>query len=213
MFSNILRVIVEILTRIFMYVWVGFNLRHAERLPRSGPAIIVGLHNSHLDTFALKSLLPFWLARKVRPVAAEDYFLSTRAMAWFSTNIMRIIPVKRGGTTEGEDPLSDCHQALERGEVLAIFPEGTRGQPEKIQPFKKGIGWLATAHPKVPVYVICIAGLGKVLGKGDRVPVPFFCDVIVNEPIYGSMPREEFLRNLEAIMQKSATELKVAPWI
>lgn len=209
-----MRLIVEILTRAFMYVWIGFNVRHGNRLPRNGPAIIVATHDSHLDTFGIKSLLPLGLARKVRPVGAADYFLANRFIAWFSIKIMRMIPVKRGSGKEGDDPLAECHPALARSEILLVYPEGSRGEPEKRQPLKKGIGWLAIHHPDVPVYVVYLAGLGKVMGKAAWIPIPFFCDVLVQKPLYGSMfqSREEFLAKLEATMKDAATELNVKPW-
>jgi len=214
MFYFILRVIFHIfLLRPFMYVWVGFNVKHIERLPQKGPAIIVGNHNSHLDTLALETLLPLHFLKKIRPVAAADYFLGKGFLSWFMLRIMRIIPVCRGASTGTSDPLATCHEALKRGHILIIYPEGSRGSPGKMEEFKKGIAWLATQHPDVPVYPVCLNGLGKVLPKGSIFPIPFFCDVAVGETMYGTEDRGSFLCRLESCMRSLACEIKVQPWI
>ena len=78
---------------------LGASVRHRELLPTHGPAIIVANHNSHLDTLTILAMFPLKLLPRVRPVAAMDYFLKSRAMAWFATHIIGIIPLCRHHTT------------------------------------------------------------------------------------------------------------------
>jgi len=213
MIYYILRALFHVLLiRPFMYVWVGFNVKHGGRLPQNGPAIIVSNHNSHLDTLTLEILFPLRFLRKIRPVAAADYFLRNRILKWFTVDVMRIIPVERRGKG-GADPLAPCHEALARGHVLIIYPEGSRGEPGKMAEFKRGISWLATQHPEVPIYPICLRGLEKILPKGSWLPIPFFCDVAVGEPMFGTGNREDFLHQLEKRMHDLAEEIKVEHWI
>jgi len=162
---------------------IGLNIRHRERLPRDGPAIVVANHNSHLDTLVLMSLLPMKQLRRLRPVAAADYFLKNRLLAWFATQIMNIIPMRRGGENKMKNPLSGCLEALKRGEILILFPEGSRGEPERLGEFKRGVGVLCKQLPNVPVYPVFLHGLGKSLPKGEAIFVPHFCDVFVGEPL------------------------------
>ena len=158
-------------------------------VPKEGPAILVANHNSHLDTMVLMTLLPARLLPRVRPVAAADYFLRNRLMAWFSLEIIGILPVSRAGRKPGTDPLAEANAALERGEVVILFPEGTRGEPESLAGLKTGVAHLALAHPEAPLVPVFMHGLGKSLPKGGLVPVPFFCDVFVGEPLHGGDER------------------------
>src|SRR3990172_10247506 len=188
-----------ILVRAVILIWLGLNVRHRERLPKDGPAIIAANHNSHLDTMALMSLFPLRLLPKLHPVAAADYFDTGGSMGWFAKNIIGIIPVKRGTGKEG-NPLAACEEALDRGEILIIFPEGSRGEPESMQAFKKGIGHLAKARRKVPVVPVFMYGLGKAMPKGSGLIVPFNCTVSIGEPLYGKPSYDAFVKELEASM-------------
>jgi 1-acyl-sn-glycerol-3-phosphate acyltransferase len=105
-------------------VVLGLNVRNRVRLPRGGPAIVAANHNSHLDTLVLFTLFPLLSIPRVRPVAAADYFLANRFIAWFALNVIGIIPLQRKRTAASGDPLAGCYAALERGETLLIFPEG-----------------------------------------------------------------------------------------
>jgi 1-acyl-sn-glycerol-3-phosphate acyltransferase len=190
---------------------LGVNVRHRERLPAAGPAVLVANHNSHLDTMVLMTLLPPRLLPKVRPVAAADYFLKNRLMAWFSLRIVGILPIVRGGGGKS-DPLAAVHEALARGEIVILFPEGSRGEPERLSEFKSGVAHLARAHPDVPVIPAFLHGLGKSLPKGSAVFVPFCCDVVVGEPIPWQEDRKLYLQELRERMNALAGEVELAAW-
>lgn len=190
---------------------LGLNIRHRERLPADGPAILVGNHNSHLDTLVMMSLLPLRVLAKVHPVAAADYFLRNRFLAWFALNVIGIIPLARRPTA-GDDPLSACVEALERGEILIFFPEGTRGTPEQMAQFKSGIAHLAARAPRVGVIPIFMHGLGKALPKGEAILVPFFCDVFVGQPLRWNGERHAYLAELQAAMNALADEGRFPEW-
>lgn len=201
-----------ILVRAAVLLALGLTVRRRDRLPSKGPAILAANHNSHLDTLALMSLLPLEQLRHLRPVAAADYFLKAGPFGWFARNIIGIIPVERGGAAKGGNPLEGCEEALDRGDILIIFPEGSRGEPEALAGFKKGIGHLARARPHVPVIPVFMHGLGKALPRGSTILVPFNCIVSVGEPLFGEESYAAFVAALEARMAELAAGEKLPVW-
>ena len=176
----------------------GINVRHRERLPESGPAILVANHNSHVDTLALMALFPLGKLDRIRPVAAEDYF-SSGFFGWFTRQVIGILMIRRGaGRNRTEDPFVPVYEALDRGDILILFPEGTRGEPERMSGLKKGIAYLAQKYPGVPIIPVFLHGFGRILPKGDWLPVPFFCDIMVGEPVPRAGSPDAFMAALTA---------------
>lgn len=195
-----------LIVRPLVLIVIGLNIRHRERIPLKGPAIVVSNHNSHLDTLVLMTLLPWPLLRQLRPVAAKDYFLRNRLLAWFALNIMHIIPLEREIIDRHQDPLAACSEALQNGDILILFPEGSRGDPEQMGTLKTGIAHLAKRNPDVPVIPIFLHGLGKALPKGETLFVPFFCDVFIGESLRWSGDRTSFMTSLEQGLKTLAEE-------
>lgn len=185
----------------------GGKYPQPERLFVPSPAIVVANHNSHLDTMVLMSLFPMARLRKIHPVAAEDYFLRNKWLAWFALNIIGIIPLKRYRKSNKQDPLAGCAVAIDRGDILLLFPEGSRGEPERLSTFKNGIAHLAKRYPEVPVIPVFMQGLGKALPRGEWLLVPVICGVVVGEPMYCSTSRQEFMDSLEKCMKELANQV------
>ncbi|MCH7549956.1 MAG: 1-acyl-sn-glycerol-3-phosphate acyltransferase [Candidatus Krumholzibacteriota bacterium] len=210
MLNRILQIIIHsVIIRSLVYVVFGLCVRNREKLPRKGPAIVVANHNSHIDTGVLMSLFPIGSLHRVHPVAAADYFLRSKFVAWFTLSIMGIIPIDRSARERGEDPFVQVSQALEDGEILIIFPEGTRGMPEQMVELKKGISHLIERHPDVPVTPVFLHGLGKALPKGSWLPVPFFVDVVVGDPVYWRGDRDRFMEQLRDAIAELGRTLRV----
>ncbi|WP_230874590.1 lysophospholipid acyltransferase family protein [Methylomonas sp. LL1] len=176
---------------------IGLNVRGRQYLPSSGPAIVVANHNSHLDTLVLMSLFPRALIPDLHPVAAADYFFRNRCLKWFALNIVGIVPIDRRPSARDGDTLAPLLTALDRGKILILFPEGSRGAPERRGKFKSGIAHLLSKRPEVPVTPVFFSGLGKCLPKGEFVLVPFFVDVFIAPAINWSGSRQGFMAVLE----------------
>jgi 1-acyl-sn-glycerol-3-phosphate acyltransferase len=198
-----------VFVRLVVLLIMGLNIRGRNNLPAKGPAIIVANHNSHLDTLVLISLLPLSLLPHVQPVAAVDYFLKTKWLAWFALNIIGILPIDRAA---GGNPLAAPRKALEDGKILILFPEGSRGEPEQMAELKRGVALLVKECPTVPVTPVFMHGLGKSLPKGTKIFVPFICDIFVGEALSWSGNSRAFMDRLRQSMDALAKLGQFPPW-
>ena len=201
-----------VLVRTVVLFVLGLNVRHRERLPTRGPAILAANHNSHLDAMAMISLLPLRLLSRVRPVAAADYFLSNKLLAWFALDVVGIVPLNRVRADAREDVLAPIAATLERGDILIFFPEGSRGEPEQLAEFKTGLARIAERRPDVPVVPVFTHGLGKALPKGKWLIVPFFVDIFVGEPLRFEGDRTAYMQRFRDAMAALANEEKHSDW-
>ena len=201
-----------LVVRPLIAVVLGVKIRSGERLPMEGPAIIAANHNSHLDTLTLMSLWPLDQVHKVRPVAAADYFLTNAKLAWFSLNIMHIIPIDRQRKDKESDPLAEPANVLARKEIVLLFPEGSRGEPERLSRFKSGVARLVERQPDAPIIPVFMHGLGKALPRGDFLLVPFFVDVVIGEPIYWRGSVNETMQAYENAMRELALQVEMPVW-
>ena len=191
------------IVRPIVLVISGVSLKGKENLPIKGPAVLVANHNSHLDTMVMMSLFPLKTLEKVRPIGAEDYFCNTPIKKWLSKKLIDIIPLKRKPSKEDGHPFGEIYEALEKEQIVLLFPEGSRGDPEVMKPFKTGIAHIAEAYPIVPVIPLHIHGAGKALPKGEALFVPFVIDVHVGEAIfYEGRGKKEYTDHLKKAVEQ-----------
>ncbi|MCD8895464.1 lysophospholipid acyltransferase family protein [Mammaliicoccus sciuri] len=191
---------------------LGLNIRRREWLPKKGPIVIIANHNSHLDTLVLLSLFQGEGFKKARPVAAGDYFLKNKLLKWFSMNVMRIIPIERKMTRDIKGLFEPIVDALDEGSIIILYPEGSRGEPEKLSKYKSGIYYLMRERPNIPIQPLFLHGLGKSLPKGSKLFVPFFVDIFVGRPFLFNENRKVFMDELNERMNELRNEGDFKEW-
>ncbi|MBR9703492.1 1-acyl-sn-glycerol-3-phosphate acyltransferase, partial [Candidatus Woesearchaeota archaeon] len=125
-----------------------------ENIPKTGAGIVVANHRATNDIMLLGGFVP----RQMHFIAKEELFTGEGLrgkIASLYMNDMKAIPVKRNGNESGV--LKKCLSYLNKGELLAIFPEGTRYQDEYLRPFKSLVSLLAQKK-NVPIIPIGIHG-------------------------------------------------------
>jgi 1-acyl-sn-glycerol-3-phosphate acyltransferase len=164
----------------------GVKYKHAEVLSEAKQFIIIANHNSHIDTLALMSSMPKHKIVEVKPVAAGDYFGTTKWKSFITvlfTNAL-LIPRCCSLKNKSKDPFRIMMKALKRGQSLIVYPEGSRGKANEMQEFKNGIGHILLKYPHIAYIPTYIENTGKVLPKDAIIPLPFNCSVIFGDLQY-----------------------------
>jgi glycerol-3-phosphate dehydrogenase (NAD(P)+) len=132
------------------FFWVYFRMRRIglEHVPRRGPVIIAANHRSFLDPFVIACM-----ARRPMYYVAKEEIFRFSVIAWL-LSALGAFPVRRGAGDA--DMITTAKAILARGDIVLIFPEGTRTRPGALGRPRRGVGRLAleTGVPVVPVAVI-----------------------------------------------------------
>ncbi|MEO7953897.1 MAG: lysophospholipid acyltransferase family protein [Polaromonas sp.] len=163
-------------------VLTGAQARWQGCPPKAEQRIYFANHQSHADLMLMWTALPEELRSITRPIAAKDYWTQTAFKKWITTAVFNAIYVDRVKTGD-QDPLEPLIRALEQGDSIILFPEGTRGNQEEPQSFKSGLYNLALKFPDVVLVPAWINNVQRVMPKGEVVPVPILCSVTFGAPI------------------------------
>ncbi len=183
--------------------WLRYGLRWTiegeSNIPAGGPVILASNHVSYLDPLTLA-----WVAdrrgRRIRFLAKAELFKNPALGALLRA--AHQIPVDRG-TADSSGALSAAVAALDRGECVAVFPEGTISEDFEPMRGKSGTVRLAQAAG-VPIVPVGLWGTHRILTKGRkpqwawRIPQV----AVVGEPVHigeSDRPREATLRTMDAI--------------
>lgn len=179
-----LQIIYGFFIRWFLKLIVGVKFDSSDFLLNENQFIIVANHNSHLDTMTLLSSLPSKIIHKVKPVAAGDHFGKTKLKGKLTTYFVNALLIKRGRDKDNpeNDPINKMLKELDKGYSLILFPEGTRGEPEKEQPLKKGIGIILSQRPEIKFVPAYMKGMGIAMPKDDNLIIPFNSTLIFGKP-------------------------------
>lgn len=154
-------------------------------------AIFFANHSSHLDFLTIWAALPWSLQRRTRPIAAKDYW-DKGVRRHIVEGVFRAYLVERHGggggrsTGSGVSPkgqLTGMTDVLDGGDSLIIFPEGTRGDGQRIADFHGGLYRLAVHDRGIPVIPVTLVNLGRILPKGESIPVPHLSTLEFGDPL------------------------------
>ena len=152
--------------------------------PAATQRIYYGNHTSHGDFVLIYASLPADLRVKTRPVAGADYWSTTPLKRWIANDVLGAVMIERQKKDQpGPNPVEQLVEALDHGDSLILFPEGTRNTSEApLLEFKSGIYHAAAARPEVECVPVWIENLNRVMPKGEFVPIPLLCTLTFGEP-------------------------------
>lgn len=171
--------------------------------PQAVQRIYFANHSSHGDFVLLWASLPPALRSITRPVAGADYWLKSPLRRYIINRVFNGVMVDRERKETDYNPLQPMLDALENGDSLIIFPEGTRNPEEGLLPFKSGLYHLAKAYPQAQLIPVWIANLNRVMPKGRVLPLPLLCTTSFGTPLQleEDESKEQFLtRSRDALL-------------
>jgi 1-acyl-sn-glycerol-3-phosphate acyltransferase len=156
--------LVALICRVLLRCFTRVRVEGLEHVPRSGALIIAPNHISNADPPLIGGWLAPALHRRPRFMAKEQLFAGV--LGWFLRS-QGVIMVKAGGSDV--DAYRVARALVEAGEVMVIFPEGTRSADGRLGTPRPGVSLLATRHG-VPVLPVGISGTDDFLRRGQRLP-------------------------------------------
>jgi 1-acyl-sn-glycerol-3-phosphate acyltransferase len=173
----------------------GTAVRWEGSEPSNAQRIYFANHTSHLDFLVLWSALSRDARLNTRPVGAADYWSKGRVRPYLAHKWFQIILLDREVKSMHRHPLEPIAQALDDGDSIIFFPEGTRNIQGEIQPFKAGLYHLAKRYPQVEMIPVYLENLNRILPKGEILPVPLLSTVAFGAPLRleSDESRERFL--------------------
>ena len=171
------------LTR-FTRLITGAQARWIGCAPVPVQRIYFGNHNSHADFALIWASLPAELRRVTRPVAGADYWEASALKRYIIHEVLHGVVIARSREEGGVEPVDIMAAAVHAGDSLIIFPEGTRNTTDDLLlPMKSGIYHLAQQCPQVDLVPVWMDNLGRLLPKGEIVPVPLLCSISFGAPL------------------------------
>ena len=175
-------------------------------VPAEGGAILASNHLSFVDSV----FLPLLIDRPVSFLAKSDYFTGKGIKGWATRIFMKAtgqLPIDRSGGKASEASLNTGLQVLGRGDLLGIYPEGTRSPDGKLYRGRTGIARMALeAH--VPVVPVVMVDTDTMMPIGTKIPRVVRIGIVIGEPL--DFSRFEGMEGDRYILRSVTDEIMVA---
>ncbi len=152
-----------------------------ENVPKSGGAILASNHLSFIDSI----FLPLVVERRMAFLAKSEYFtgkgLKGAATKFFFTASGQL-PIDRSGGKASEASLNTGLGVLGRGDLLGIYPEGTRSPDAKLYRGRTGVARMVL-EAGVPIIPVAMIDTEKVMPIGKRMPKIRRIGIVIGEPL------------------------------
>ena len=169
----------------FLRIWNRPETSGLDNIPASGGAVAVSNHLSVFDSF----YFPLLVKRRITFLAKKEYFttpgLIGRIQAWFFTTVGQV-PVDRNDPDAAQLAIEAATSLVRDGEIVAIYPEGTRSPDGRLYKGKTGAARVAIATG-VPLIPVAMFGTRKANPVGSWILRPVKVGMSIGEPIH---PRE-----------------------
>jgi 1-acyl-sn-glycerol-3-phosphate acyltransferase len=165
------------LLRFIFRPWV----RGVENVPSSGAAILASNHLSFSDSI----FLPLQCPRPVVFLAKSEYFTGKGIKGWLVKTFFKStgqLPIDRSGGKASEAALNTGLGVLEQGQLLGIYPEGTRSPDGRLYRGRTGIARMVL-EAKVPVIPVAMIDTEKVQPIGKRLPRVRRVGIVYGKPL------------------------------
>lgn len=178
----------------------------AENVPKQGAAILASNHLSVMDSV----FLPLMLERRMSFLAKSEYFTGKGIKGWATKQFMHgtgQIAIDRSGGSASEAALNTALQVVGRGDLLGIYPEGTRSPDGRMYKGRTGIARMALVS-KVPVVPVVMVDTAEVLPIGSSRPRIMRIGIVIGEPL--DFSRYEGLEDDRFVLRSVTDEIMVA---
>ncbi len=181
-----------------LWVWFRPKVVGREHIPATGPAILAPVHRSFADF----GFAAFCTERKLFFMTKDEMWKHK----WLGKLLLSVgaFPVHR--ESADREALQRAEEVLRRGELLVLFPEGTRRDGTVVEDLMEGATFLS-ARTGAPIVPIGIGGSDVAMPKGSAVPKPYTIQVVIG-PAIPAPPRTEGGRVSRSAV-RSATETLV----
>jgi 1-acyl-sn-glycerol-3-phosphate acyltransferase len=179
-----------------------------ENVPAQGAAILASNHVSFFDSI----FLPLMTDRHVTFLAKSEYFTGKGITGWLSRMFFKgtgQIPIDRSGGKASEDSLNTGLRVLASGELLGIYPEGTRSPDHKMYRGRTGIARMVL-EARVPIVPVAMIDTQELMPTGAKLPRIRRVGIVIGEPL--DFSRFEGLEGDRYILRAITDEIQYALW-